>query len=204
MSRRSYFLPISLLTGAILMALIACTSGDAAAPTTGPTPDIPAKIEIRIQATMAALPTATPLPTYTPFPTPRPSPNISSTVEAQVQATIAAWIAGTTLTISIPTPGPSRQVTPTATPTPVQSTAGIRADREALMVLYNSAGGPQWINDWNWTTDQPLGKWNGVTTNKQGRVTKTGPRIQRPNGDPPTGTGQFDQPGSPDSWRFFR
>ena len=54
----------------------------------------------------------------------------------------------------------------TPVPTPVNR------DRAALMALYNSTGGAQWKNNWNWGTDRPLEKWTGVTTNRQGRVTE--------------------------------
>ena len=65
---------------------------------------------------------------------------------------------------------PSITMTPQRTPTPASVTAGVNTDREALVAIYNSTEGPQWINDWNWTTDRPLGKWNGVSTDEHGRV----------------------------------
>ena len=45
-------------------------------------------------------------------------------------------------------------------------------DREALVALYNATGGENWENSANWLSDAPLGKWRGVTTNDDGRVTK--------------------------------
>ena len=38
------------------------------------------------------------------------------------------------------------------------------ADREALVALYNSTGGPRWARNTNWLTDAPLGAWEGVKT----------------------------------------
>ena len=35
-------------------------------------------------------------------------------------------------------------------------------DRAALMALYNSTGGPNWTNNTNWGTDEPLYNWYGV------------------------------------------
>ena len=50
------------------------------------------------------------------------------------------------------------------------STTG--TDREALIALYNATDGPNWANDTNWLTDEPLGAWHGVSTDASGRVTR--------------------------------
>ena len=42
-------------------------------------------------------------------------------------------------------------------------------DRAALVALYRTTGGANWINSENWLSDAPLGQWYGVTT-AQGRV----------------------------------
>jgi len=44
------------------------------------------------------------------------------------------------------------------------------ADREALVALYEAAGGDNWINNANWLSGKPLGDWHGVHTGRQGRV----------------------------------
>ncbi len=44
-------------------------------------------------------------------------------------------------------------------------------DRAALVVLYNSTDGPNWWNNENWLSDEPLLEWHGVTTNSEGSVT---------------------------------
>ena len=44
-------------------------------------------------------------------------------------------------------------------------------DRQILTALYEDTGGPNWTNSTNWLSDQPLGKWHGVTTDANGRVT---------------------------------
>ena len=46
------------------------------------------------------------------------------------------------------------------------------ADRDALMALYNSAGGPGWANRNNWDTAAPLNDWHGVTADEHDRVTR--------------------------------
>ena len=45
-------------------------------------------------------------------------------------------------------------------------------DRAALTALYNATNGPNWRHSDNWLTDAPLGEWQGVTTNDDGRVTE--------------------------------
>ena len=44
-------------------------------------------------------------------------------------------------------------------------------DREALVALYNAAGGVGWTNRANWLSGAPIGDWYGVTTDAAGRVT---------------------------------
>ena len=43
-------------------------------------------------------------------------------------------------------------------------------DRETLVAFYDATGGPNWTDDTNWTTDEPLYTWLGVTTDADGRV----------------------------------
>ena len=44
------------------------------------------------------------------------------------------------------------------------------SDREALEALYDATSGPEWTRNENWLTDAPLGEWDGVDTDDQGRV----------------------------------
>ena len=44
------------------------------------------------------------------------------------------------------------------------------AERVALVALYNATGGPNWTNNANWVSSQPVGLWHGVTTDPSGRV----------------------------------
>ena len=48
----------------------------------------------------------------------------------------------------------------------------VAEDRDALMALYDSAGGANWTNNANWGSSLPLGDWHGVTTDADagGRV----------------------------------
>ena len=43
-------------------------------------------------------------------------------------------------------------------------------DRAALLTLYYATGGPNWANNQNWASDEPLDQWYGVTTDADGRV----------------------------------
>ena len=45
------------------------------------------------------------------------------------------------------------------------------SDRDALVALYDSTGGGNWIRNDNWLTSAPLADWYGVTTDANGRVT---------------------------------
>ena len=52
------------------------------------------------------------------------------------------------------------------------ASGSVETDREALVALYNAAGGENWVGSANWLSDAPLGEWEGVTTNDDGRVTR--------------------------------
>lgn len=43
-------------------------------------------------------------------------------------------------------------------------------EREALVALYNAAGGKDWINQDNWCSDKPVSEWAGVEVNEVGMV----------------------------------
>ena len=70
---------------------------------------------------------------------------------------------------------------PTATDAPATAppaaSDSVEKDREALVALYNSTAGRQWLGISNytedevkWLSDAPLGEWEGVTTDDDGRV----------------------------------
>ena len=44
-------------------------------------------------------------------------------------------------------------------------------DKAALVALYNATDGPNWTTNTNWTSEEPLSSWHGVSTNSDGRVT---------------------------------
>ena len=63
----------------------------------------------------------------------------------------------------------------TATAGSAHGTAAITVanpDRAALVALYETTDGPNWVNSDNWLTDAPLGDWYGVDTDAYGRVVR--------------------------------
>ena len=49
--------------------------------------------------------------------------------------------------------------------------AQAQTDRDIPVDLYNATDGPNWLNNTNWLSDEPLLEWYGVTTDGSGRVT---------------------------------
>ena len=49
---------------------------------------------------------------------------------------------------------------------------GVESDREVLEAFYHATGGPDWLFNTNWLSDEPLSEWHGVYTNDQGRVVR--------------------------------
>ena len=64
-------------------------------------------------------------------------------------------------------------------------------DREALIALYQSTNGPNWVNSSNWLSNEPLGTWHGVTTNTGGEVTGLSLTINNLHGHIPSKIGQL-------------
>ena len=64
-------------------------------------------------------------------------------------------------------------------------------DREALVALYNAAGGAGWTNRANWLSGAPIGDWYGVTTDAMGRVTSLNLRSNNLTGSLPAEMGSL-------------
>ena len=64
----------------------------------------------------------------------------------------------------VPRPTATRPPLPTIGPTSAET------DREALVALYNATDGENWNRSENWLSDAPIGEWEGVTTDDDGRV----------------------------------
>ena len=83
-----------------------------------------------------------------------------------------APVAAGTATVTVAARDPEGlSATQTMSVTTAAST-GPPGDREALEALYDSTGGPDWTLDVYWKSAAPLGQWNGVTTDDDGRVTR--------------------------------
>ena len=66
-------------------------------------------------------------------------------------------------------------------------------DRAALVSLYHATGGPNWIRNSNWLTDEPLRRWAGVATDADGRVVALELFQNNLGGFIPTDVGNLDK-----------
>lgn len=74
-------------------------------------------------------------------------------------------------------------VRPTSDVEFVPDGTGYDGDREALIAFYNATDGPNWKDNTNWCSDQPLDTWHGVTTDSEGRVTEISLNNNRLSGE---------------------
>ncbi len=59
-----------------------------------------------------------------------------------------------------------------ASVTYVVAVGEVSTDRASLVHFYNVTDGPNWQNNTNWLTDQPLEQWHGIDVDSTGRVTE--------------------------------
>ena len=59
---------------------------------------------------------------------------------------------------------------PTPPPPDEMVTQTSVADLVALILLYKATDGPNWNNNTNWLSNEPLGEWHGVSIDGNGRV----------------------------------
>src|SRR5699024_3134619 len=69
----------------------------------------------------------------------------------------------------------------------------ISTDRAALMDLYVATGGDHWDNNSGWGSGKSLGKWYGIETNGQGRVTRVDLWHNNLEGHLPASIGNLDK-----------
>ena len=67
----------------------------------------------------------------------------------------------------------------------------VATDRAALVALYDATDGANWRNDTNWSSDEPLSSWHGVTTDENGRVTELDLSKNRLHGTIPAALGNL-------------
>lgn len=65
------------------------------------------------------------------------------------------------------------------------------SDREVLEAVYDVTGGPDWTRRDNWLTEAPLGDWQGVGTDSDGRVIELSLRGNNLRGSIPTELGSL-------------
>ena len=66
-------------------------------------------------------------------------------------------------------------------------------DWEVLVTLYNENNGPNWEDNTNWLSEEPLGEWFGVSTDADGRVTALNLRQNNLLGALPEELGRLDK-----------
>ena len=71
----------------------------------------------------------------------------------------------------------------------------IASDRAALVALYNATDGPNWTDNTNWLSDEPLGEWYPRRHGQLRPRRPTQPRQKRIERLNPTRTGRSGQPG---------
>ena len=65
------------------------------------------------------------------------------------------------------------------------------SDSVALVALYNATNGPSWRNKTNWLSNQPLGEWEGVSTENVGHVYELRLERNRLSGEIPSELGNL-------------
>ena len=76
----------------------------------------------------------------------------------------------------------------TAAPAPAASAA---TDRAALIALYHATDGPNWERNDNWLSTAPIGEWDGVETDTNGRVIELSLIINKLRGEIPRELGNL-------------
>ena len=81
---------------------------------------------------------------------------------------------------------------PTPPPDPSRPTTVVEnPDRAALVALYQTTDGPNWVNSDKWLTGAPLGEWYGVDTDRSGRVVRLDLRVNQLTGQIPSELGNL-------------
>ena len=96
--------------------------------------------------------------------------SLASTTDSGLSESLDA---GTyTIEVTTYTAGETGEFTLIISGLPVAAAPGSSSDRAALVALYNATNGSNWTHSANWGSDEPLGEWQGVTTDDDGRVTQ--------------------------------
>ncbi|MXW34267.1 MAG: hypothetical protein F4Z60_01150, partial [Chloroflexi bacterium] len=106
-------------------------------------------------------------------------------------ARVDRWLPSSIIDVPLPAAEPESAPAPGQTPAEADGDAG--TDREALVALYHATGGPNWRNDANWLSDEPLRRWYGVTTDSGGRVVRLELSSNDLSGELPAELGQLSE-----------
>ena len=90
-----------------------------------------------------------------------PESRASSGQTTAAPTTASAEPSPTPRATAVPTPRATAVATPAATAAPTTVQTSSETDREALIVLYNATGGPNWNRKDNWLSDVPINEWEG-------------------------------------------
>src|SRR6266542_1586930 len=69
-------------------------------------------------------------------------------------------------------------------------------DSLALVDLYNSTGGPNWVNHTNWLTSNPVSTWYGIISVSNGRVIHINLETNNLTGQLPSSIGNLQKLGT--------
>ena len=96
--------------------------------------------------------------------------SLASTTDSGISESLDAG--SYTIEVTTYTAGETGEFTLTISGLPAALTPQPSMDRAALVALYNATNGDNWTDKENWLSDEPLGEWQGVTTDDDGRVTQ--------------------------------
>ena len=101
-------------------------------------------------------------------PTPADTPGAETTKGVVTSTAIASETSEPEASTEGPVPTTVAASTPAGAA--IRTDASVETDRDALVALFNATNGPNWTNNDNWLSDQPLGQWHGVRVDEDGRV----------------------------------
>ena len=113
-----------------------------------------------------AAPAPTPAPAWPAAPAPAPAATTATTAPAAPAPVFSPTQAPAAPAMPAPAPAPAA----TTAPAPAAATALPSIDRDALIALYHSTGGENWVRRDKWLSDRHIGAWFGVNVNRNGRV----------------------------------
>ena len=161
-----------------LVALTWATScGDEEPPTAPPTPNRPPVLQgtIPAQVVKPGVITTVDAAVYFIDPDGQPLTFSSSTSDAGVAS---VSVLGSAITVVGEQPGTAAITVTARDPAGLTATQNFEvtvepfSEREILAIFHQATGGPSWFGSENWDTDSPLGDWQGVDVDADGKVVR--------------------------------